>query len=318
MGAAVSEAIDGEMQRDPTIFIAGEDVRIGGPFGTEAGIYQKYGEKRVIDTPISEQAIVGLGIGAATVGLRPIIEIMIMDFVGIAMDQLVNQMAKMKYMLGGNVTLPILVTTHAGIDSGSGAQHSQQLEAWFCHVPGLKVIMPSTAADAKGLVTSAIREDNPVICIYNKRCLMTSCEVPDEPYTIPLGVADIKRARDPTSQSSPRDSWCTTRSRRRKTWLRKGIEAEVIDPRTLSPLDIDPVLESVRKTGRIVVAQEAVDNCGLGAEIAARVQDQAFDYLDAPVKRVGAPFSPVPYSPPLEKLYLPGKQEILAAVRAIL
>lgn len=316
MGAAVSEAIDGEMQRDPTIFIAGEDVRIGGPFGTEAGIYQKYGEKRVIDTPISEQAIVGLGIGAATVGLRPIIEIMIMDFVGIAMDQLVNQMAKMKYMLGGNVTLPILVTTHAGIDSGSGAQHSQQLEAWFCHVPGLKVIMPSTAADAKGLVTSAIREDNPVICIYNKRCLMTSCEVPDEPYTIPLGVADIKR--EGTDVTIVATGFLVHNALEAAEDLAaQGIEAEVIDPRTLSPLDIDPVLESVRKTGRIVVAQEAVDNCGLGAEIAARVQDQAFDYLDAPVKRVGAPFSPVPYSPPLEKLYLPGKQEILAAVRAI-
>lgn len=317
MGAAVSEAIDGEMQRDPTIFIAGEDVRIGGPFGTEAGIYQKYGEKRVIDTPISEQAIVGLGIGAATVGLRPIIEIMIMDFVGIAMDQLVNQMAKMKYMLGGNVTLPILVTTHAGIDSGSGAQHSQQLEAWFCHVPGLKVIMPSTAADAKGLVTSAIREDNPVICIYNKRCLMTSCEVPDEPYTIPLGVADIKRAGSDVTIVAT-GFLVHNALEAAEELAAQGIEAEVIDPRTLSPLDIDPVLESVRKTGRIVVAQEAVDNCGLGAEIAARVQDQAFDYLDAPVKRVGAPFSPVPYSPPLEKLYLPGKQEILAAVRAIL
>ena len=316
MTAAINEAIDQEMARDERVFVAGEDVRVGGPFGTEAGLHAKYGDKRIVNTAISELALTGIGVGSAAVGLRPIIEIMIMDFVTVAMDQIVNQMAKMKYMLGGQAKLPIVVTTHAGIDSSSAAQHSGSLEAWFCHVPGLKVLMPSSAYDAKGLLTAAIRDDNPVIFVSNKRCMQTSCEVPDEAYTVPIGVADIKRSgSDITIVATGRlviDALAAA-----EKLAAQGVEAEVIDPRTLSPLDMETILTSVRKTTRAVVAHEAVRTCGIGAEIAARISDEAFDYLDAPVKRVGAPFTPVPFAPVLEDLYLPGKAEILTAVRDI-
>lgn len=316
MTAAINEAIDQEMARDDRVFVAGEDVRVGGPFGTEAGLHAKYGDKRIVNTAISELALTGLGVGSAAVGLRPIIEIMIMDFVTVAMDQIVNQMAKMKYMLGGQARLPIVVTTHAGIDSSSAAQHSGSLEAWFCHVPGLKVVMPSNAYDAKGLLAAAIRDDDPVIYVSNKRCMQTSCEVPDEPYTVPLGRAEIKRpGSDLTIVATGRlvlDALDAAGE-----LAAQGVEAEVIDPRTLSPLDMETILASVRKTNRVVVAHEAVRTCGIGAEIAARIADEAFDYLDAPVKRVGAPFTPVPFAPVLEDLYLPGKAELLAAVREI-
>ncbi len=316
MTAAVNEAIDQEMARDARVFVAGEDVRVGGPFGTEAGLHAKYGDKRIVNTAISELALTGIGVGAAAVGLRPIIEIMIMDFVTVAMDQIVNQMAKMKYMLGGQATLPIVVTTHAGVDSSSAAQHSGSLEAWFCHVPGLKVLMPSNAYDAKGLLTAAIRDDNPVVFISNKRCLQTSCEVPDEPFALPLGVAEVKRVgSDLTIVATGRlviDALEVA-----EQLAGQGISVEVIDPRTLSPLDMETILASVRKTSRAVVAHEAVRTCGIGAEIAARISDEAFDYLDAPVKRVGAPFTPVPFAPLLEERYLPGKAQILEAVREI-
>lgn len=316
MTAAINQAIDQEMARDDRVFVAGEDVQVGGPFGTEAGLFDKYGEKRIVNTAISELALTGLGVGAAAVGLRPIIEIMIMDFVTVAMDQIVNQMAKMKYMLGGQATLPIVVTTHAGIDSSSAAQHSGSLEAWFCHVPGLKVVMPSDAYDAKGLLTAAIRDDNPVVFVSNKRCLQTSCEVPDAAYTVPLGVAEVKRTgSDLTIVATGRlviDALEVA-----EELAPRGISVEVIDPRTLSPLDMDTILASVRKTSRAVVAHEAVRQGGIGAEIAARISDEAFDYLDAPVKRIGAPFTPVPFAPELEQLYLPGKAELVQAIGEI-
>lgn len=316
MTAAINEAIDQEMGRDDRVFVAGEDVRVGGPFGTEANLLEKYGERRIVNTSISEQALTGIGVGAAAVGLRPIIEIMIMDFVTVAMDQIVNQMAKMKYMLGGKPVLPIVVTTHAGIDSSSAAQHSGSLEAWFCHVPGLKVVMPSNAYDAKGLLIAAIRDDNPVIYISNKLCMQSSCEVPDEPYTVPLGKAHIARTgKDITLIATGRmviDALAAA-----DTLAASGIDAEVIDPRTLSPLDFDTILASVQKTSRAVVAHEAVKNCGIGAEIAARISDEAFDFLDAPVKRVGAPFTPVPFAPVLEAVYLPTARDIIDAVAEI-
>ncbi|MCZ6712303.1 MAG: alpha-ketoacid dehydrogenase subunit beta [Gammaproteobacteria bacterium] len=315
--AAVAEAIDQEMARDAKVFLAGEDVRIGGPFGTDANLFAKYGDKRVINTAISEQALAGLGVGAAAVGLRPIIEIMIMDFMAVAMDQVVNQMAKMKYMLGGKPTLAIVVTTHAGIDSSSAAQHSGSLEAWFCHVPGLKVVMPSNAYDAKGLLISSIRDDSPVIFIHNKRVLQTSAEVPDEPYTIPLGVAEVKRSGDDITLVAT-GRMVDEALAAADQLAGEGVSAEVIDPRTLSPLDMGTILDSVRKTTRAVVIHEAVKFCGLGAEIAATISDEAFDYLDAPVKRVGAPFTPIPFAPVLEKLYLPTKDTILEAVREIM
>jgi pyruvate/2-oxoglutarate/acetoin dehydrogenase E1 component len=315
--AAVAEAIDQEMARDAKVFLAGEDVRIGGPFGTDANLFEKYGDKRVVNTAISEQALAGLGVGAAAVGLRPIIEIMIMDFMAVAMDQVVNQMAKMKYMLGGKPVLPIVVTTHAGIDSSSAAQHSGSLEAWFCHVPGLKVVMPSNAYDAKGLLISSIRDDSPVIFIHNKRVLQTSAEVPDEPYTIPLGVAEVKRSGDDVTLVAT-GRMVDEALGAADQLASEGVSAEVIDPRTLSPLDMGTILDSVRKTTRAVVIHEAVKFCGLGAEIAATISDEAFDYLDAPVKRVGAPFTPIPFAPVLEKLYLPTKDTILEAVREII
>jgi pyruvate dehydrogenase E1 component beta subunit len=316
MTAAINEAIDQEMARDDRVFVAGEDVRVGGPFGTEAGLHAKYGDKRIVNTAISELALTGLGVGSAAVGLRPIIEIMIMDFVTVAMDQIVNQMAKMKYMLGGQATLPIVITTHAGIDSSSAAQHSGSLEAWFCHVPGLKVVMPTNAYDAKGLLVAAIRDDNPVIYVSNKRCMQTSCEVPDELYEVPIGVAEIKRTgTDVTIVAMGRmvlDAMSAAQSLEAQ-----GISAEVIDPRTLSPMDFTTILASVRKTNRAVVVHEAVRTCGIGAEIAATISQEAFDYLDAPVQRIGAPFTPVPFAPVLEKLYLPNADDIVKAVREI-
>jgi pyruvate dehydrogenase E1 component beta subunit len=233
------------------------------------------------------------------------------------MDQVVNQMAKMKYMLGGKPVLPIVVTTHAGIDSSSAAQHSGSLEAWFCHVPGLKVVMPSNAYDAKGLLISSIRDDSPVIFIHNKRVLQTSAEVPDEPYTIPLGVAEVKRSGDDITLVAT-GRMVDEALGAADQLASEGVSAEVIDPRTLSPLDMGTILDSVRKTTRAVVIHEAVKFCGLGAEIAATISDEAFDYLDAPVKRVGAPFTPIPFAPVLEKLYLPTKDTILEAVREII
>ena len=316
MTAAIAEAVDQEMSRDDRVFVVGEDVRVGGPFGTDAGLFEKYGGRRVVNTAISELALAGLGVGSAAVGLRPVVEIMIMDFVAVAMDQIVNQMAKMKYMLGGQAVLPIVVTTHAGVDSSSAAQHSGSLEAWFCHVPGLKVVMPTNAYDAKGMMISAIRDDNPVIFISNKRCLQTSCEVPEDAYTVPLGVAEVKRTgSDLTLVATGRMVLDALEAA--EDLAADGVSVEVIDPRTLSPLDMESILASVRKTSRAVVAQEAVRFCGLGAEIAATIADECFDFLDAPVKRVGAPFTPVPFAPVLEKDYLPGKASIISAVRDI-
>jgi len=316
MTAAIAEAVDQEMSRDDRVFVVGEDVRVGGPFGTDAGLFEKYGGRRVVNTAISELALAGLGVGSAAVGLRPVVEIMIMDFVAVAMDQIVNQMAKMKYMLGGQAVLPIVVTTHAGVDSSSAAQHSGSLEAWFCHVPGLKVVMPTNAYDAKGMMISAIRDDNPVIFISNKRCLQTSCEVPEDAYTVPLGVAEVKRTgSDLTLVATGRMVLDALEAA--EDLAADGVSVEVIDPRTLSPLDMESILASVRKTSRAVVAQEAVRFCGLGAEIAATIADECFDFLDAPVKRVGAPFTPVPFAPVLEKDYLPGKASIISAVKDI-
>tara|TARA_A100001037_G_scaffold276864_1_gene276462 strand:+ start:662 stop:1633 length:972 start_codon:yes stop_codon:yes gene_type:complete len=317
MTIAVNEALDQAMENDPAVFLAGEDVRVGGPFGTDAGLLDKYGEKRVVNTPISELALAGLGVGSAAVGLRPVIEIMIMDFVCVAMDQIVNQMAKMKYMLGGQPTLPIVITTHSGIDSSSAAQHSGSLEAWFCHVPGLKVVMPSNAYDAKGLLVSSIRDNNPVIFISNKRCLQTSCEVPDDVYEVPLGLAEVKRAGDDVTVVATGRMVIDALEAAKKL-EKEGISVEVIDPRTLSPLDTETIIASVKRTSRAVVAQEAVQFCGLSAEIAATIADQAFDFLDAPVKRVGAPFTPIPFAPILEDLYLPQSDDIIAAIREVI
>jgi pyruvate/2-oxoglutarate/acetoin dehydrogenase E1 component len=316
--AAVVEAQAQMLREDPNVFIAGEDVALyGGVFGTTRGLLKEFGPERVIDTPISESGLMGLGVGAAATGLRPIIEIMFMDFVGVCMDQIVNQLAKMKYMFGGKATLPVTVRTMFGGGRNMAAQHSQSLEAWFCHVPGLKVVMPSNPYDAKGLLISAIRDDNPVIICDHKTLLGMKGDVPEEPYEVPLGKARIARAG--TNFTIVATGRMVGESISAAEMLTAdGLDVEVIDPRTLQPFDIETVATSVRKTHRALVAHEAVRFGGIGGEFVAQIQEEAFDYLDAPIGRVGAPFSPVPFSPPLEKAYIPTAQTITDEVRRIL
>lgn len=312
---AINEAIAIAMRSDPDVFLSGEDVEAGGVFSIYRGLVSEFGQMRVVDSPVSEAALAGLGVGAAATGLRPIIDIMFMDFIGIAMDQLVNQAAKMKYMFGGSLRMPLTIVTVAGAGTGSAAQHSQYLEAWLCHVPGLKVVMPSNAYDAKGLLLSAIRDDNPTIVIFNKRTLGLAAHVPQEDYTLPLGKAHIARpGKDLTVIASARlvnESLAAA-----KTLAGEGIDIEVIDIRTPSPLDSETIINSVRRTGRAVVVHEAVRFAGFGAEIAAQIQEATFDSLQAPVARVGAPFSPVPFAPELERLHVRTSEHVLEAVRA--
>jgi len=308
---AVNQALHEEMERDPDVFMAGEDIGVPGDvFGTTQGIYARFGPDRILDTPISEAAIIGLAVGAAAQGLRPVVTIMFMDFIGVCFDQIINQMAKMKYMFGGKVRLPITVITNAGAGTGMAAQHSQSLEALLCHIPGLMVVMPSTPADAKGLMKSSIREDNPVFFVQHKRLGRIRGDVPDGDHTVPLGLARVVReGRDLTIVAT---SWMVHESLRAADRLAElGIEAEVIDPRTLQPLDTQTIVASVRKTHRALVVHEAVQFCGVGAEIAAQITAEAFDYLDAPPLRLGAPFSPVPYSPPLEQAWIPNAGQVV-------
>lgn len=314
---ALNEALRQEMRRDPSIYVAGEDVgRYGGIFGVTAGLLQEFGEKRVKDTPITESAIIGSAVGAAAAGLRPVVELMFIDFIGVALDQLFNQAAKMKYMFGGKARLPLVVRTQGGGGMGAAAQHSQCLESWFMHIPGLKVALPSTPYDAKGLLIQAIRDDNPVFFIEHKMCYGLSGDVPEEPYTIPFGKADVKReGKDVTIVAT---LFMVQKALSAAERLAKeGISAEVIDPRTLTPLDEEAILASVRKTHRLVIVHEAVKRAGSGAEIAAIVAEHAFDYLDAPIKRVAAPFTPVPFSPVLEREYIPDEDKIIAAVKEV-
>ena len=315
---AFNEAVRGEMADDPDVFCAGEDIgAFGGVFGTYAGLQRQFGAERVVDTPISEQAIIGLGVGAAVSGLKPIVDLMFMDFMCVALDQIVNQAAKLKYMFGGSATLPLTITTAAGAGLSAAAQHSQSLEAILCHIPGLKVVHPSNPYDMKGLLTAAIREPNPTVVIKHKRLLGMSGEVPEESYAIPLGEANVAR----TGSDVTVVAWGQMANAALKAAAQladEGVDAEVIDPRTLQPLDTATIVESVRKTNRAVVVHEAVRFGGLGAEVAAQIQEEAFDHLDAPVHRVAAPFSPVPFSPALERHYVPGTDRIVADIRAVL
>jgi pyruvate/2-oxoglutarate/acetoin dehydrogenase E1 component len=312
---AFNEAVRQEMAADPDVFCAGEDIgAFGGVFGTFAGLQAEFGERRVVDTPISEQAIIGLGVGAAVSGLRPIVDIMFMDFICVAFDQIVNQAAKIKYMFGGSATVPLTITTGGGGGLSAAAQHSQSLEALICHIPGLKVVHPSNPYDMKGLMAACIREDNPTVMIKHKRLLGMQGEVPEEPYTIPLGSANILREGGDVTVVA----WGNMANESVAAAERlasDGIEVEVIDPRTLQPLDTDTIVESVRKTNRVVVVHEAVRFGGLGAEVAAQIQEHAFDHLDAPVGRIAAPFSPVPFSPALEQHYLPDADSVAAGIR---
>jgi acetoin:2,6-dichlorophenolindophenol oxidoreductase subunit beta len=305
------------MRADPLVLVLGEDVAEGGPWGATAGLAEEFGEERVRNTPISEAAICGVAIGLAQSGFRPVVEIMFVDFVTLALDQLVNQAAKAHFMSGGQLQVPLVLRTQGGAGQRGGAQHSQSLEAWLTHVPGLKIAMPSTAADAAGLLGTSIADPNPVVFVENKTLYFRREQLADGRVPVPLGRARVVRTgRDVTVVALSRlvhESLAAA-----KELAEEGIEAEVIDPRTLVPLDLETIVESVTRTHRLVVAHEAVTHGGFGAEIAAQVQLVAFDELDAPIERVGAPFAPVPFSPPLEDAYLPGGADVAAAVRAVL
>jgi pyruvate dehydrogenase E1 component beta subunit len=302
---AIRQALAKAMRADDRVFVLGEDVAEGGPFTVTKGLAEEFGRQRVRDTPISEAAITGVAIGAAQAGLRPVLEIMYSDFLTLALDQLVNAAAKAHLMSGGQLTVPLVLRTQGGAGHRSAAQHSQSLEAWLTHVPGLKVVMPATATDAAGLLASAIADPNPVVFVENKTLYFRREELRDE--IVPLGRARIvRRGRAVTIVATSRMVGEALRAA-------EQVDAEVIDPRTLVPLDLDTILESVARTNRLVIAHEAVTHGGWGAELAAQVQEHAFDDLDAPVARVGAPFTPVPFSPPLEDAFLPGAEEIVAA-----
>ncbi len=315
---AFNETLFDLMRDDEDIFVAGEDVgRYGGVFQSFAGLNKEFGDRRVVDTRIAEQAIAGLGLGAAAVGLRPIVDLMFMDFVMVAMDQIANQAAKMKYMFGGKAKVPLTITTTGGAGLGAAAQHSASLEAWLIHVPGLKVVYPSNAHDLKGLLVSCVRDDNPTIVTLHKAMLGSKGVVPEGLYEIPLGKANI--VREGTDCSVVAIGRMVGFAEKAAAQLaEEGIELEIIDPRTLLPFDTETVVNSAKKTNRVVVVHEAVKNGGMGGEIAAQIQEEAFDYLDAPIGRVAAPFAPVPFSPSLESAYVPDADDIVAAVKATL
>ena len=318
MAMAINNALSLEMERDPNVFVLGEDVGFpGGVLGVTAGLQARFGEKRVLDTPISESAIVGAAVGAAAVGLRPVAEIMFVDFIGVCLDQLFNQAAKMRYMFGGKAKIPMVLRACCGAGIGAAAQHSQSLEAWFMHIPGLKVLFPSTPYDAKGLLISAIRDDNPVVFLEHKVLYQEMGEVPDEAYTVPIGEADIKREGGDVTVVATGQMVGRALAVAEKM-ASDGVSVEVLDPRSLSPLDEAAILESVRKTHRLVIVHEEVKFAGSGAEIAAMVAEKAFDYLDAPILRVAAPFCPVPFSLKLEAEFVPGEAKIADAVRAVM
>jgi len=314
---AINQALREEMARDPAVYVLGEDVAVGGPFGATAGLAESFGERRVRNTPISEGTVMGLAVGAAVLGLRPVVEIMFVDFITLAMDQLVNHGAKLHYLSGGQLRVPLVVRAQCGAMGGWGAHHSQSLEAWFLHVPGLKVVMPATPADARGLLKAAIRDDDPVVFVEHRALYWGLGEVPGDEGLVPLGQAILRReGRDATVAATGRQVGEALAAA--QALEAEGISTEVVDLRSLAPLDLDTLVASLRKTGRAVVAHEAVVTGGLGAEVAAQLQRAAFDYLDAPIERVGAPDAPVPASPRLEEAFVPGRAEIAAAVRATL
>jgi acetoin:2,6-dichlorophenolindophenol oxidoreductase subunit beta len=312
---AVRDAMSEAMRRDDDVFIMGEDIaEMGGSMGVTQGMLEEFGPDRVRNTPISEMAIVGAGIGAAMAGMRPIVEIMYQDFTTLSMEQLVNQAAKHRYMSGGQLTVPLTVRTQGGAGWSPGAQHAQQLEAWFVHVPGLKVVFPSTPEDVRGLLWSSIYDDNPVIFFEHRTLYGIKGDVPDEIEPIEIGKARVHREGDDVTVIA------TGRLVHEALVAAEeaegdGISVEVIDPRTLLPLDEDAIVKSVEKTNRAVVAHEAVVRMGFGAEIAALIQERAFDYLDAPVERVGAKFAPLPFAPVMEEFVIPHKADVLAAIK---
>jgi pyruvate/2-oxoglutarate/acetoin dehydrogenase E1 component len=315
---ALNEALDEEMARDPRVFVLGEDVgQYGGVLQITRGLMAKYGAKRVRDTPISEAGIMGVAVGAAMTGMRPVAEIMYIDFSALAMDQIANQAAKAHYMFGGKTRVPLVMRTQGGGGRGNAAQHSQSLEMWYVHVPGLIVVQPSTPRDAKGLLKSAIRNDNPVIFIEHKLLYNTTGPVPEGEHLIPIGVAEVKRpGKDVTIVATSRMVLFALKAA--EMLAERGIAAEVIDPRTLKPLDLETIVASVQKTGRLIVVNEGAMTGGFTAEVAARVQRAAFDWLDAPIMQVASEDVPLPYSGVLELEAIPSEQDIVnAALEAL-
>ncbi len=312
---AVRDAMSTAMRRDEGIFIMGEDIaEMGGSMGVTQGMLQEFGPERVRNTPISEMAIVGAGIGAAIAGMRPIVEIMYQDFTTLAMEQIVNQAAKHRYMSGGQLKVPLTVRTQGGAGWSPGAQHAQQLEAWFVHVPGLKVVFPSTPEDVRGLLWTSIYDDNPVLFFEHRTLYGIKGEVSDEIEPIDLGSARVHReGEDVTVVATGRLVHEAIAAA--AAVEEEGISVEVVDPRTLLPLDEDALVESVKKTNRCVVAHEAIVRMGFGAEVAALVQERAFDYLDAPVERVGARFAPLPFAPVMEEYVVPHSEDVVAAIK---
>src|SRR5438270_5675342 len=317
LGQAIREALAEELRRDPRVFIMGEDVaEAGTPFKVLSGLVEEFGTSRVIDTPISEAGITGLGVGGAMTGMRPIVDIMFGDFLGLAMDQIVNQAAKVHYMSGGKLKVPLVVRTTLGATRRTAAQHSQSLHAWVSHIPGLKVVLPSTPYDAKGLLKTAIRDDNPVIFFEDKMMYQLKGQVPEGDYTIPFGVADIKRAgTDVTIVATSSMVQVALEAAEKLATL--DISAEVIDPRTTFPLDKDALIESAKKTSRVIVMDEGYERYGVTAELAAIIAEGAFYYLDAPVKRMGAMNVPVPFSPVLEDLTVPTAVSVVEVAKTL-
>ena len=317
LAQAIREALAEEMRRDPTVCVMGEDVaEAGTPFKVLSGLVEEFGTNRVLDTPISEAGFTGLAVGAAMTGMRPVVDIMFGDFITLTMDQMVNQAAKVHYMSGGKWKVPMVMRTTLGATRRSAAQHSQSLHAWFCHVPGLKVVLPSTPYDAKGLLKAAIRDDNPVIFFEDKMMYKLKGSVPDEDYTIPLGVADVKRAGDDITLVAT--SSMVQVAMGAATLLEAvGISAEVVDPRTMWPLDEETIVESVRKTSRAIVLDEGYERYGVTAELASVIAAGAFYDLDAPVKRMGAMHVPIPFSPPLEDATVPTEQTVFEAAKSM-
>ncbi|MCK4440078.1 alpha-ketoacid dehydrogenase subunit beta [Candidatus Bathyarchaeota archaeon] len=316
---ALREALREEMRRDPTVFLLGEDIGRywQGAFKVTKGLAEEFGDERVRDTPISESAIIGAAVGAAITGMRPVAEIMFGDLTSLAMDQIANQAAKIHYMFGGQAKVPLVIRTPFGAGVNIAAHHSQSLEAWFMHVPGLYVAVPSTPYDAKGLLKTAIRGNNPVFFCEHKLLYPLEGEVPQEEYTVPFGVADVKReGSDVTIVAT---LYMVHKALNAAEELEvEGISVEVVDPRTLVPLDKQTIIDSVKKTGRLVVVSEDCKTAGVSAEIAAVVAEEAIDYLDAPVKRVAEPDTPIPFSPPLEQYVIPSEKTIMKAVKEII
>jgi pyruvate dehydrogenase E1 component beta subunit len=315
---ALREALREEMRKDPSVFLLGEDIGRywGGAFKVTDGLAEEFGDERVRDTPISESAIIGTAVGAAITGMRPVAEIMFGDLTALAMDQIANQAAKIRYMFGGQVKCPLVIRTPFGAGVNIASHHSQSLEAWFMHVPGLHVAVPSTPYDAKGLLKTAIQGSNPVFFCEHKLLYPIEGEVPEEEYTIPFGVADVKReGADVTIVAT---LYMVHKALNAAKELEKeGISVEVIDPRTLAPLDKQAIIKSVKKTGRIVIVSEDCKTAGVSAEIAAVIAEEALDFLDAPIKRLAEPDTPIPFSPPLEQYVIPNEKTIIKAVKEI-